>query len=52
MNRKVSPEKKTKNVSEIKSASNLILTSFYPKNGKHDINADERNLLKIGNKKI
>ena len=51
MNRKISPEKKPKNISEIKSASNLILTSFYPKNGKHDINADERNLLKIVNKK-
>ena len=51
-NKKVSPEKNFKNISEIKSASNLILTSFYPKNGKHDINADERNLLKIGIKKV
>ena len=50
--KKISPEKKSGFKSEIKSVSNLILTSFYPKNGKHDINADERNLLKIGNKKI
>ena len=51
-NKKVSPEKSFKNISEIKSASNLILTSFFPNKVKHDINADERNLLKIGTKKI
>ena len=50
-NRKISPEQKSKNVSEIKSVTNLILKSFCPRNGKHDINADERNIIKIISKR-
>ena len=45
--KKISPEKSF-HKSEIKSVGHLILTSFYPKKNKHDLNADEKNILKIG----
>ena len=50
-NKKLTPEKKLiSNKSEIKSASNLILTSFYNRNNKYDVNYDDKTYNKLGNK--
>ena len=50
-NKKLTPEKKLSNKkSEIKSASNLILTSFYNRSNKYDVNYDEKNFNKMMNK--
>ena len=50
-NKKLTPEKKlSNNKSEIKSASNLILTSFYNRSNKYDVNYDEKNFNKMMNK--
>ena len=49
-NKKGTPEKRSK-ISEIKSVSNLILTSFNPKKSKYDLSVENRNLNKINIKK-
>ena len=49
-NKKGTPEKKSK-ISEIKSVSNLILTTFNPKKSKNDLSVENRNLNKLNNKK-
>jgi hypothetical protein len=45
-NKKITPEKKMSNRSEIKSMNNLILTSFYNKNSKYDVKLEEKNFNK------
>jgi len=50
--KKLNQDKKISNISEIKSVGNLILTSFYPKNGQSDINVNEERIFKLSKKNM
>ena len=50
-NKKLTPEKKISNRSEIKTVNNLILTSFYNKNSNYEVNIGDKSFNNFVNKK-